>query len=97
MVPRTVPHQTPLSADFSRQEYWSWLPFLSPGDLPDPGSEPRSPELKAESLLSEPPGKPFIEALLQLERKLAFEWMRRNRHFFPAHFHGKGLCLVLTV
>ena len=42
---------------FSRQEYWSVLPFLSPGDLPNPGIEPASPTLQAESLLSEPPGK----------------------------------------
>ena len=43
---------------FSRQGYWSGLPFLSPGDLPDPGIEPGSPALKADSLLSEPPGEP---------------------------------------
>ena len=42
--------------EFSRQEYWSRLPFPSPGDLPDPGIEPRSPALQAEALLSEPPG-----------------------------------------
>ena len=42
---------------FSRQEYWSGLPFPSPGDLPDPGIEPRSPALQVDSLLSEPPGK----------------------------------------
>ena len=43
---------------FSRQEYWSGLPFPSPGDLPDPGIEPRSPALQADALTSEPPGKP---------------------------------------
>ena len=43
---------------FSRQEYWSGLPFPSPGDLPDPGMEPRSPALEADALTSEPPGKP---------------------------------------
>ena len=42
---------------FSKQQYWSELPFPSPGDLPDPGIEPGSPELQACSLLSEPPGK----------------------------------------
>ena len=42
---------------FSRQEYWSGLPFPSPGDLPDPGIEPRSPTLQADALPSEPPGK----------------------------------------
>ena len=45
--------------DFSRQECWSGLPFPSPGDLPDPGIEPRSPALPADSLPSEPPGKPL--------------------------------------
>ena len=44
---------------FSRQEYWSGLPFPSPGELPDPGIELRSPELQAGALLSEPPGKPI--------------------------------------
>ena len=42
---------------FSRQEYWSGLPFPSPGDVPDPGIEPGSPALQTDSLLSEPPGK----------------------------------------
>ena len=49
------------SMGFSRQEYWSGLPFPSPGDLPNPGIEPRSPALWAEALTSEPPGKPFHE------------------------------------
>ena len=44
---------------FPRQEYWSGYPFPSPGDLPDSGIEPRSPALQANSLLSEPPGKPM--------------------------------------
>ena len=42
----------------SRKEYWSGLPCPPPGDLPNPGIKPRSPELKADSLLREPPGKP---------------------------------------
>ena len=57
-TPWTVAHQAPLSMGFSRQEYWSGLPFPSPGDLPDPGIEPRSPTLQADALTSEPPGKP---------------------------------------
>ena len=44
--------------EFSKQEYWSGLPFLSPGDLPNPGLKPRSPALQADALPSEPPGKP---------------------------------------
>ena len=51
---------------FPRQEYWSWLPFPPPGDLPNPGIEPRSPALQTDALLSEPLGKPqedvFIKA-----------------------------------
>ena len=54
----TVAHQAPLSIGFSREEYWSGLPFPSPGDLPDPGIEPRSPALQADALPSEPPRKP---------------------------------------
>ena len=50
----------PLSMEFSRQEYWTGLPFPSPGDLPDPGIEPESPALQADSLLSQQPGKPSI-------------------------------------
>ena len=54
---RTVAHQAPPSMGFSRQEYQSGLPFPSPGDLSDPGIEPRSPTLQAEALTSKPPGK----------------------------------------
>ena len=52
----TVAHQAPSSMGFSRQEYWNGLPFPSPGDLPNPGIEPRSPALQADALTSEPPG-----------------------------------------
>ena len=56
-APRTIVHQAPLSMGFPRQEYWGGFPFLSPGDLLNPGIEPGSPALQADSLLSEPPGK----------------------------------------
>ena len=74
-TPSTVAHQAPLSKGFSRQEYWSGLPFPSPGDLPDPGIEPTFPALQADSLLSEPPGKSpqfsdIIKIPLLLGRKL---------------------------
>ena len=49
---------------FSRQEYWSGLPFPSPGDLPNPGIEPGSPTLEADALTSEPPGKPEASLFL---------------------------------
>ena len=58
-TPWTVTCQAPLSTAFSRQEYWSGLPFPSPGDLPDPGIEPGSVALQADSLPSEPPGKTY--------------------------------------
>ena len=55
----TVAYQAPLSMGFSRQEYWSGLPFPSPGDNPNPGIEPGSPKLQADALSSESPGKPL--------------------------------------
>ena len=58
-TPRAVDHQAPLSTGFSRQEYWSGLPFPSPGDLPNPGIKPRSPTLQADSLPTEPQGNPM--------------------------------------
>ena len=58
-TPWTVAFQAPPSMGFSRQEYWSGLPFPSPGDLPDPGIEPGSPTFQADALTSEPPGKPW--------------------------------------
>ena len=58
VTPWTAACQAPLSMGFSRQEYWSGLSFPSPGDLPDPGIEPGSPALQADSLLTEPHGSP---------------------------------------
>ena len=57
LTPMTVAYQAPLSMGFSRQKYWSGLPFSSPGDLPNPGIKSRSPTLQADALTSEPPGK----------------------------------------
>ena len=54
----TVAHQAPLSMEFSRQEYWSVLPFPSPGDLPDPEIKPVSPSLACGFFTAEPPGNP---------------------------------------
>ena len=53
-TPWTIAYQASPSMGFSRQEYWSGLPFPSPGDLPDPGIKPRSPALAADALTSEP-------------------------------------------
>ena len=63
-TPWTVAHQASPSMGFSRQEYWSGLPFPSPGDLPDPGIEPGSLTLEAAALTSEPPGKPLLLLLV---------------------------------
>ena len=60
MTPCTVAYQAPLSMEFSRQEYWSRLSFPSPGDLPDPGTEPGSLVLELDALISEPPKKPNL-------------------------------------
>ena len=59
MTPWTVAHQTPLSMEFSRQEYWTGLIFPSPGDLPKPGIKPRFPALWADSLPLSHKGSPF--------------------------------------
>jgi len=75
---------------FSRQDYWSGLPFPSPGDLPDPGIEPGSPTFLDDALTSEPPGK-------QCSRPGFNPWVgkipwRRERLptpvFWPGEFHG---------
>ena len=58
-TPWTIAHQAPLSMEFSRQEYWSGLPFPPPGDLPDTGIEPVSPALVSRFLTTVPPGKPI--------------------------------------
>ena len=63
LTPWTAARQAPLSMGFSRQEYWSGLPCPPPGDLPDPGIEPRSPALQIDSLPSEPPGKPIDQII----------------------------------
>ena len=72
VTPWTAAHQAPPSMGFSRQEYWSGLPFPSPGALPNTGIESRSPALQADALPSEPPGKP---------RKGLFKYLISNNRF----------------
>ena len=60
VTPWTIACQVPLSMEFSRQGYWSGLSFPSPGEIPHPGIEPRSPTLQADALLSELLGKPTL-------------------------------------
>ena len=59
-IPWTIVYQASPSMGFSRQEYWNGVPLPSPGVLPDPGIEPGSPALQADTLPSEPPGKPKV-------------------------------------
>ena len=92
VTPSTVAYQAPPSMGFSRQEYWCGLPFPSPGDLPDPGIEPRYPALRADALTSEPPGKPQDGINTNI---------RRHQRDFPGspavkilhcHCRGYGFC-----
>ena len=79
----TVAHQYPLSVEFSRQNYWRGLSFLSPGDLPDPETEPTSSALAGRFFTSEPPGdlgeitypqEPFIIiSILKQTHKIKFK------------------------
>ena len=69
---------------FSSQEYWSRLPFLSPGDFPHLGTEPRSPALQADSFLSEPPGKPKLSI-----------WKSNSTNFKIVLILGSGIGRVL--
>ena len=70
-TPWTVAHQAPLSMGFSRQEYWSGLPFPSPGDLPNPEIKPRSPHCRQILLPSEPPGKPTVHGEVKSQTRLS--------------------------
>ena len=58
----SVALQAPLFMGFSRKKYWSGLPFPAPGDVPNPGIEPGSPSLQADSLPPKPPGKPPVSS-----------------------------------
>ena len=72
-TPWTVAHQASPFKEFSRQEYWSGLPFPSPGDLPNPRIEPGSTALRADALPSEPPGKPMNSTERQKDMTLKDE------------------------
>ena len=77
--PWTIAPQSPLSMGFSRQEYWSGLPFPSPGDHPNPGIKPGSSTLKANSLPSEPPGKPQKEEMRTKNMAVSPLWGRKKK------------------
>ena len=84
-TPWTIAHQAPPSVEFSRQEYWSGLPFPSPGDLPDPGIKFRSPTLQADTLPSELPGNHYSNISIRTQhRRKKDRWEGRqneNRKF----------------
>ena len=75
VTPWTATHQTPLPMEFSRQEYWIVLSIPSPGDLPDPGIDPGSPALQADSLPSEPLSRKWLPIPI----------------FLPGEFHGQEI------
>ena len=85
-TPWTVAHQGPLSMGFSRQESWSGWPCPPPGDLPKPGIEPRSSSLQADSLPSEPPGKPMNTGVGSLSLL---------QGFFPTQESNQGTSLYI--
>ena len=82
----TVTYQTPLSVAFSRQEYWSGLPFSSPGDLPNPEIEPGSPALQADLLLTEIGEKPLFG------NRVIVVWAKPSiaNHRSSCFYRGKG-------
>ena len=80
-TPWTIAYQATPSMGFSRQEYWSGLPFPSPGDLlPNPGIEPGCPTLQADALPSEPPGKLLMHLLIH---KRKFKYTSRSCSSIP--------------
>ena len=84
-IPWTVAYQVSPSMGFSRQEYWSGLLFPSPGDLPNPGIEPRSLALQADTLPSEPSGKHILKEVLK-------------SHSFQHHsLHHRVFCLFVLI
>ena len=85
-TPWTVAHQAPLSMGFSRQQYWSGLPFHPPGDLPDPGFKPESPALQAASLPATPSGKP--------QKKMVWTKLGKNFKNIFKYFKKKELHLM---
>ena len=79
-TPWAVAYQAPLSVGFSRQEYWSGQLFPSPGDLPNPGTEPRSPTLQVDSLPSKPPWKLWNQTVA--DTKMVFVGSKQSTNSF---------------
>ena len=102
VTPWTIARQAPLSMGFFRQEYWSELPFPSPGDLPNRGIKPVSPALTGRSFTTEPPGKPHeVDTLpILLMRKLRLSGvvtLSRTRSYGGRTFTAVEISLILTL
>ena len=93
MTPWTVACQAPLSMEFSRQEYWSGLPFPLPGNLPDPWIKPESPALQADALLSELLGKPLLQTPILTSLKL-YSFYDLRVHIAIENFDPSGIYLM---
>ena len=96
-TPWTVAYEASLSMGFSRQEYWSGLPFHSPGDLPDPGIEPGSPTLEAEALTSEPPGKPKLSVYAYIYMDIYYMFFSFFERVYKIPFKSKSHLSVITI
>ena len=102
-APWTVAYQVPPSMRFSRQENWSGLPFPSPGDLPDPGIEPRSPALSADALPSEPPGESLwrtevTQSACSYPPRYEHRWTERSLHLpLPASCIWRMLAIMTFI
>ena len=88
LTPWTVARLAPLSMGFSRHEYWSQLPFSSPGDLPNAGIKPMSSALQVDSVPSESLGKPIPIGYLEMNVWRYF-WLSQLRRFCW-HLVGRG-------
>ena len=78
VTPWTIAYQAPLPTEFPRQEYWSGLPFPSPGDLPNPGIEPSSPALSGGFFTTEPSGKPHVYMWIHICTHILHIYERRS-------------------
>ena len=91
MTPRSVDYQASPFMEFSREEYWSGLPFPSPGYLPDPGIEPRSPAFQADTLPSEPPGKLHMLSSTAKKKKQSLKAQQRALNELKIHLMNEVL------
>ena len=91
-TPWTVACQAPLSTGFPRQEYWSGLPFPSPGDLSDPGMEPMSPALAGKFFTSESPGKPLV--IILVSRLVCLQQIHLNKKHILKAKTLKEMCYL---